>query len=87
TVFAFASFVPTQRFAMLMLGLLLLALVGDLVFLPAILLSPLGRLFRNSADRSPHPTGASQAARSLGPPPGVTSAVVEVSLPGASTTT
>lgn len=51
TIFALADFVPTQRFALLMLALLLLAVIGDLVFLPAILMSPLGRYFRHPEDR------------------------------------
>lgn len=44
-VFAFSDFLPTSRFAILLTILLLLALLGDLVLLPAILLSPLGRFF------------------------------------------
>ena len=43
--FGFSDFVPTARFAWMMVTLLLAALVGDLVLLPAVLLSPLGRLF------------------------------------------
>ena len=45
SVFAFSTFTPTQRFGTLMLALLAMALVGDLVFLPALLASPLGRVF------------------------------------------
>jgi len=58
TVFAGANFLPTQRFALLMLPLLLLALFGDLVLLPALLLSPLGRLFerRSQPIGSGHPS-------------------------------
>lgn len=44
-VFAFSGFVPTRRFALLMFTLLAAALVADLVLLPAILASPLGRVF------------------------------------------
>jgi uncharacterized protein len=44
-VFAFSAFVPTARFAWLMAAMLGMALVGDLVFLPALLASPLGRFF------------------------------------------
>ena len=44
-VFALSSFTPTQRFGTLMLALLTAALVGDLIFLPAILAGPLGRFF------------------------------------------
>ena len=42
--FVFAEFLPTAKFAWMMLALLVTALIGDLLFLPAILLSPLGRL-------------------------------------------
>jgi uncharacterized protein len=45
-VFAASSFTPTQRFGVLMLTLLTAALVGDLIFLPALLAGPLGRVFR-----------------------------------------
>lgn len=44
-VFAFSDFVPTSRFAVLMAFLLALALAGDLLLLPALLLSPAGRLY------------------------------------------
>ena len=40
-----SEFVPTQRFAMMMIGLLAAALVGDLIFLPALLLSRFGNVF------------------------------------------
>jgi multidrug efflux pump subunit AcrB len=45
SVFAASTFTPTQRFGVLMLTLLAAALVGDLIFLPALLVSPLGRFF------------------------------------------
>ncbi|MFK7737365.1 MAG: RND family transporter [Pirellulaceae bacterium] len=45
SVFALSTFTPTQRFGKLMLTLLGAALVGDLIFLPALLASPLGRIF------------------------------------------
>ncbi|MEO8269894.1 MAG: hypothetical protein ABI557_09240, partial [Aureliella sp.] len=45
SVFALSTFTPTQRFGTLMLSLLTAALVGDLIFLPALLASPLGRIF------------------------------------------
>jgi len=45
SVFWFSTFTPTQRFGVMMLTLLSAALVGDLVFLPAILASPIGKLF------------------------------------------
>jgi len=45
SIFALSSFTPTQRFGVLMLTLLAAALIGDLIFLPAILSSPLGKYF------------------------------------------
>lgn len=45
-VFAFSTFTPTQRFGYLMVSLLAVALIGDLIFLPALLAGPLGRVFR-----------------------------------------
>lgn len=42
--FAFSTFTPTQRFGVLMLTLLLVALIGDLILLPALLASRLGKL-------------------------------------------
>ncbi len=44
-VFSFSSFVPILHFSWLMVLLLLAALIGDLVLLPAILSGPLGRCF------------------------------------------
>ena len=57
SVFAFSTFTPTQRFGVLMLTLLVTALVGDLIFLPALLASPLGRIFerRGRQPASPQP--------------------------------
>lgn len=42
-IYSLSSFVPTQRFSFMMLGLLMAALVGDLIYLPALLLTPLGK--------------------------------------------
>ncbi len=59
SVFAFSTFTPTQRFGLLMLTLLTAALVGDLIFLPALLSGPVGRFFLTSkkkkkpSDRTP----------------------------------
>ncbi len=47
-VFAISTFTPTQRFGYMMLTLLAAALVGDLVFLPAMLCGPVGRFFGKS---------------------------------------
>jgi predicted RND superfamily exporter protein len=43
-VFTFSGFLPTRKFAIMMVALLTAALVGDLVLLPALLMSPLGKL-------------------------------------------
>jgi predicted RND superfamily exporter protein len=45
-VFALSTFTPTQRFGTLMLLLLGSAVWGDLLLLPALLVSPLGRVVR-----------------------------------------
>lgn len=44
-VFALSTFVPTQRFGLLMLAILGAGIVAELVLLPALLFSPLGRVF------------------------------------------
>ncbi len=47
-IFALSDFVPTARFAWMMVALLAAALFGDLIVLPALLLSPLGKVFELS---------------------------------------
>ncbi|MEQ1829863.1 MAG: MMPL family transporter [Pirellula sp.] len=42
--FMFSEFLPTRQFAMLMIAMLSSSILGDLVLLPALLLSPLGKL-------------------------------------------
>ncbi len=49
--FLFSVFMPTVRFSRLLLILLVTALVGDLLLLPAILASPAGFLFRRIVKR------------------------------------
>lgn len=44
-VYGLSDFIPTQRFAVMMFGLLVSALIGDVCLLPALLASPLGRFF------------------------------------------
>jgi predicted RND superfamily exporter protein len=51
SAFAFSTFMPTQRFGILMLLLLVAALIGDLILLPAILAGPLGKYFCNLEPR------------------------------------
>ncbi len=50
-VFAASSFTPTARFGMLMVPLMFAALIGDLVMLPAILVSWVGKMFGGSGAR------------------------------------
>lgn len=50
--FLFAEFLPTQQFAKLMIVMLSFALVGDLVLLPALLLSSVGRFIQSRSERS-----------------------------------
>jgi predicted RND superfamily exporter protein len=45
SVFAFSTFTPTQQFGILMVSIMSVALVGDLLILPAILAGPLGFYF------------------------------------------
>ncbi len=63
SVFAFSTFTPTQRFGVLMLLLLAAALVGDLIFLPALLSGPVGRFFRASKrEKSPKQSPSEDAS-------------------------
>ncbi len=51
--FFFSDFSPTSKFALLMILILFFAILGDLVLLPALLLSPLGKVVRV---KQQHPT-------------------------------
>ena len=44
-IYSLSGFVPTRRFAWMMFALLMAAFVGDLIFLPSLLVGPLGRFF------------------------------------------
>ncbi|MBW3597000.1 MAG: MMPL family transporter, partial [Planctomycetes bacterium] len=68
-VFAVSSFTPTQRFGVLMLTLLSAALVGDLIFLPALLAGPLGRVFGRTKKPAEDETPAAQVEGSPAPRP------------------
>ncbi len=57
-VFYFSSFLPASRFAWMMLLLLAIAVVGDLVLLPALVIGPAGKLFeRQYPKRRPSQEG------------------------------
>lgn len=45
-IFSLSSFAPTSRFSWMLAALMLAALAGDLVLLPAMLVGPLGRCFK-----------------------------------------
>lgn len=49
SAFAFSTFTPTQRFGIMMLTLLFAALIGDLILLPALLASRIGKWLEVSA--------------------------------------
>lgn len=51
SVFALSTFTPTQRFGTLMLTILTSGILGELIFLPALLASPLGNLFMPYPDK------------------------------------
>jgi len=57
SVFALSPFGPTQRFGFMMLSMLTVALVGNLVLLPALLSGPLGRVFAWSVARQERASG------------------------------
>ncbi len=56
SVFALSTFTPTQRFGTMMLTLLVAALYGDLILLPALLAGPLGKYL------CPRPAAAGEPA-------------------------
>jgi hypothetical protein len=63
-VFALSTFTPTQRFGVLMVTLLVAALAGDLILLPALLAGPLGRFFMIKIDKpSPEKKTETHVAR------------------------
>jgi hypothetical protein len=63
-VFALSGFVPTRRFAWMMSSLLTVAVVGNLVLLPPLLVGPLGRrlIGRLGRTASPDPSSAQAPA-------------------------
>ena len=68
SVYAFSPFVPTQKFGYLMVSLLTAALIGNLLFLPALLAGPWAASLRGaSAARPLGRTPAPNAASSLRP--------------------
>jgi predicted RND superfamily exporter protein len=54
-VFYFSDFLPASRFAWMMLLLLTVAVAGDMILLPALVVGPLGRLFERQYPQSTIP--------------------------------
>jgi predicted RND superfamily exporter protein len=63
-VFALSTFVPILHFAWLMFFLLMAALLGDLVLLPAILAGPLGVFFVQRKKSTSDVTEGQESSRS-----------------------
>jgi hypothetical protein len=61
-IFSASSFAPTCRFSWMLCLLMLAALAGDLVLLPAMLVGPLGRCFRRRHRNAEEPVVAAEAA-------------------------
>jgi len=70
SVFALSPFGPTQRFGHMMLAMLTIALVGNLVFLPALLSGPLGAVFGWSVLRLERKKAEREGRRKLKADPG-----------------
>ena len=70
SVFSLSPFGPTQRFGHMMLAMLTIALVGNLVFLPALLSGPLGAVFSWSVLRIERKKALREGRRKLKTDPG-----------------
>ena len=70
SVFALSPFGPTQRFGHMMLSMLTIALVGNLVFMPALLAGPLGAVFSWSVLRIERNKARREGRRKLKTDPG-----------------
>ena len=70
SVFSLSPFGPTQRFGHMMLAMLTVALVGNLVLLPALLAGPLGDIFGWSVLRLNKKRAAKQDHRRVKTEPG-----------------
>jgi predicted RND superfamily exporter protein len=70
SAFALSSFIPTFRFGALMIGLLTVGLAGNLLFLPALLAGPLGRVIasRVPKERAVADTAEERAAARIQQP-------------------
>ncbi|HEV3418031.1 MAG TPA: MMPL family transporter [Pirellulales bacterium] len=64
-VFYFSDFVPASRFATMMLLLLTIAVIGDMVLLPALMAGPAGKLFERQYRKPLDPTPEKSTAAPL----------------------
>jgi predicted RND superfamily exporter protein len=70
SVFSLSPFGPTQRFGHMMLAMLTIALVGNLVFMPALLSGPLGAVFSWSVLRIERKKALREGRRKVTTDPG-----------------
>jgi len=70
SVFSLSPFGPTQRFGYMMLSMLTVALVGNLVLMPALLAGPLGAVFGWSVQRIERKKAERESRRRLKTDPG-----------------
>ena len=83
SVFSLSPFGPTQRFGYMMLSMLTIALVGNLVLLPALLAGPLGAVFSWSVLRIERKKAISTGRRKVKTDPGSDALPSPHILPGA----
>jgi len=62
-VFYFSDFLPSSRFAWMLLALLMVGLAANLVLLPALVVGPFGKLFEAQYPRPAAEKKANQPAR------------------------
>jgi hypothetical protein len=69
SIFALSTFTPTQRFGVLMLVILWLGAIAELIYFPALLAGPLGRVFRPRRQAAQQPAAAPVASDESKPLP------------------
>ena len=82
SVFALSPFGPTQRFGHMMLSMLTIALVGNLVLMPALLSGPLGAVFGWSVQRIERKKALREGRRKVKADPGSDALPAPHVLPG-----
>ena len=82
SVFALSPFGPTQRFGHMMLSMLTVALVGNLVLMPALLSGPLGAVFGWSVQRIERKKALREGRRKVKADPGSDALPAPHVLPG-----